>query len=212
MRRSLEFTFLSIVALTALGIGAVNAPPALRTLFPVTLAYAAIGGVLLSVIAGVSGLTRGRILTVLSAVLLLAGLVGITLGRWRVQTGEWREERRKQLTEAAGAEATRAALARQTVEASKPDDSADPELKARYNELLRGLAVEAIDERLARETSLWTWLNNRTLKHGSWEPPWPALFTLTELILSAAGGTWIAHWMARPAASAASGPEPTGLP
>lgn len=209
MRRSLEFSVLAIIGLTALAIGAINAPPELRQRFPVPLAYAAMAGLSLAGAARMTGLQTTRGTTIAVATLILLGLVGVSATQWKRQTDAWRSARRNELTEAAAAEATRAAMARRMADSYTADENADPETRKHFDEFVRGLrgadedirgrwTEDAMQSRLQEETSLWRWLNSRTLPHGTWKAPWPALFTLVELLLSAALGVWIFRMVPAP--------------
>ena len=216
MRRAFEFLFLAAIVLVALGIAAVHAPDTLRARFPIPLLYAAFAGLALAVVAGVCGLDRSPALPLAVSGMLLVGLMGVTLGRWKVVSQEWRGRRHAALTKEAAEQATRAALARRMVEAYQPDEADAPETRKHFEEFVRVAREadeelrlrwtdEAIERRLSEETGLWRWLNNRTWRRGAdsqpWPAPWPVLLTAGELLLSALAGGWAFSQFARPPAT-----------
>lgn len=224
MRRFLEFGVLAIIGLTALAIGAINAPAELRQRFPIPLVYGALAGLVLAGAARMTGLRPTRKLGIAIASLLLVSLVGLTLAQWQRQTEAWRIERRREImktaAESAVADALQADMARSIAESYTVDENADPKAREQFDEFVRGLkgadedlrtrwTPEAIDARLKRETTLWRWLNSRKLKQGTWTEPWPALFTLGELLLAAALGTWAFRAVAEPSAEQAAAPPPS---
>lgn len=205
MRRVLEFGVLAIIGLTALAIGAIHAPAELRQRFPVPLVYGGLAGLVLAGSARMTGVRSTRRARLSVAVLLLAALVGLTLTHWQRQTAAWRTEQRREImktaAKAAAADAMQADMARSIAESYTAEENADPEAKKQSEEFIRGLketdedlrtrwTPEGIELRLRRETTLWRWLNSRKLKQGTWTEPWPALFTLGELLLAVLLGTW----------------------
>jgi hypothetical protein len=205
MRRLLEFGVLAIIGLTALVIGAINAPAELRQRFPVPLVYGGLAGLVLAGAARMTGVRSTRSARYGVAALLLAALVGLMLTQWQRQTAAWRTDQRREImktaSKSAAADAMQADIARSIAESYTTDEDADPAAKKQSEEFVRGLkdtdedlrtrwTPEGIESRLRRETTLWKWLNNRKLKQGTWTEPWPALFTLGELLLAVLLGTW----------------------
>lgn len=205
MRRILEFGMLAIIGLTALAIGAINAPPELRQRFPVPLIYGVLAGLALAVAARMTGVRVTPRVNLAIPGLLLVSLVVMTLAQWQRQTEAWRTVQRREIlktaAQSAAADVMQADMARSIAESYTADENADPEARKQFDEFVRGLKgadedlrtrwmPDAIESRLRQETTLWRWLNSRKLKRGTWKEPWPALFTLGELLLAAALGTW----------------------
>lgn len=220
MRRTFEFLVLATIGLTALGIVAVQAPPRVRSLFPVPLAYGVLAGGALAWLTRVAGVVRRPSTVALAAGLIALGLAGITVERWRVQVAELKAQRIQAVTEddrkKAAESGAQSALARRMLESVPPP--ADPRKREEYEEMLKSvrtaddeirsrLTDEGIARQVEEEAGFWRWLNSRRLRQGEWSAPWPAVFTLGELCLSALLGTWVFAWLTRGrAADLASSP------
>ncbi|MDA0833528.1 MAG: hypothetical protein O3A29_09610 [Planctomycetota bacterium] len=171
-----EWLISSVLALTVIGIVAVNLPARVKLLGWFAIAVGLLAGGVLRYLQKTWGLSPGRRWTILAAVLIVTLQSGIGVGTW------WRQAAILDKQNESHPILQQLQSSRIDAEAGG-EESHDQQEMLQYERLLR--------EDLARERSFERYLQKRLTAVGSFDRPWPALVWCLEVLAGTFAGTYI---------------------
>lgn len=183
-KAGVEWTVSAAIAVTVIGIVGIQLPPRVKLLGLFAIVVGLFAGVMLRFLMQIWNLPPHRLRTAVATVLILTVQVGMGVGAWYRQAAILDEQNEshpilQQL------EAEKLKLVQHDAE-GEPDESEERQKTLQsIDEFERSLR-----EDLERERSFGRYLQKRLSAVGVFDPPWPAVFWIAEVLAGTCAGVW----------------------